>query len=108
MTHVLSILQRQVYLKSAKDRSPTSTPPFSRSGYNTPSRRESGYQTPKEVKEEQWKAELETAAKPNKVEMREKYKELGGRKARGKAKLGSPGGVRDKGGWNDGGDEWYG
>jgi len=32
--------------------------------------------------------------------MREMYKELGGRKARGKTKLGSSG-IRDKGGWDD-------
>ncbi|KDR68682.1 hypothetical protein GALMADRAFT_231010 [Galerina marginata CBS 339.88] len=97
---------RQVYLKSAKERSsPTSTPPFSRSGYNSPSRNVSGYQTPREVKEEQWKAELEASAKPNKVEKREMYKELGGRKSRNKTKLGSSG-VRDKGGWDEGGGEW--
>jgi hypothetical protein len=68
----------------------------------------SGQQTPREIKEEQWQAESEAQAKPNKVEMREMYKELGGRKAKGKTKLGSPGGLRDKGGWNDGTGEWYG
>ena len=33
--------------------------------------------------------------------MREMYKELGGRKARGKTKLGSSGMIRDKGGWQE-------
>ncbi|KAF8961025.1 hypothetical protein BDZ97DRAFT_1830946 [Flammula alnicola] len=100
------MIQRQVYLKSAKDRSPTSNS-FSRpgSGYNSPSRNMSGYQTPREMKEEQWKQEEEAAAKPGKVEMREMYKELGGRKSRGKTKLGSTG-IRDKGGWDDGGGDW--
>jgi hypothetical protein len=37
--------------------------------------------------------------------MREMYKELGGRKARSKAKLGSAGQNRDKGGWADG-EDW--
>ena len=37
--------------------------------------------------------------------MREMYKELGGRKARGKTKVGATG-SRDKGGW-DGGMEDY-
>ena len=31
--------------------------------------------------------------------MREMYKELGGRKARGKGKVGMDAGTRDKGGW---------
>jgi len=57
----------------------------------------SGYQTPREIREEQWRAEAE-ATKPGKLEMREMYKELGGRKAKSKAKFGSPG-IRDKGGW---------
>lgn len=33
--------------------------------------------------------------------MREMYKEMGGRKARGKTKLGMGGGGRDRGGWVD-------
>jgi hypothetical protein len=37
--------------------------------------------------------------------MRGIYKELGGRKAKSKTKLGSMGGVRDKGGWDGGGDD---
>jgi len=60
----------------------------------------SGYQTPRELKEEKWRLESEANLKPGKVEMRSIYKELGGRKARGKVKLGSAG-VRDKGGWVD-------
>ena len=98
--------QRQVYLKSAKERSPTSTT-FSRSGsgYTSPARNMSGYQTPRELKEEQWRLESEATLKPGKLEMREMYKELGGRKARTKTKLGSTG-IRDKGGWDDGGDAW--
>jgi hypothetical protein len=65
----------------------------------------SGYQTPREIKEEQWKQAEESAARPGKIEMREMYKELGGRKARAKTKLGSTG-VRDKGGWDEGGADW--
>lgn len=62
----------------------------------------SGYQTPREVREEKWKQEAEVQAKPTKLEMREMYKELGGRKARGKGKLGAAtGGHRDKGGWGE-------
>jgi hypothetical protein len=94
--------QRQVYLKSRAERSPTSAS-FSRgsSGYASPSL-STGYQTPRELKEEQWKLEAQVG-KPGKVEMREMYKELGGRKARAKTKLGSSG-IRDKGGWSE--DGW--
>jgi len=60
--------------------------------------------TPREIKEDQWRSETGAAARPNKVEMREMYKELGGRKARSKTKLGSTGPTRDKGGWGQ--DEW--
>jgi hypothetical protein len=38
-------------------------------------------------------------SRPGKGEMRDMYKEMGGRKSRGKTKLGMAGGVRDKGGW---------
>lgn len=101
-TSLIFYLQRVTHLKSSGgDRSPNSNG-FSRaSGYSSPSI--SGYQTPRELKEEQWKQEAEAGAKPGKVEMRGMYKELGGRKSRGKTKLGSSG-VRDKGGWG-GGDE---
>ncbi|PSR83649.1 hypothetical protein PHLCEN_2v5656 [Hermanssonia centrifuga] len=68
----------------------------------------SGYQTPQELREEKWKSEAEGQIKPSKVEMRELYKELGGRKVRGKGKI-STGGTRDKGGWGEdaGGTEDY-
>jgi hypothetical protein len=61
----------------------------------------SGHQTPREVREEKWRLEAESQYKPTKVEMREKYKELGGRKARGKGKVGMEAGARDKGGWDE-------
>ncbi|TFK38648.1 hypothetical protein BDQ12DRAFT_712625 [Crucibulum laeve] len=93
---------RVTHLKSRRERAQSESA-YSRSGYTSPSLG-SGYQTPREMKEEAWKQELQAAAKPGKVEMREMYKELGGRKARGKTKLGSSG-VRDKGGWSEGG-EW--
>jgi len=66
----------------------------------------SGYQTPRELREEKWKQEADTQIKPSKVEMREMYKELGGRKARAKTKVGASGGTRDKGGWGDAFDEF--
>lgn len=65
--------------------------------WSSPSR--SGYQTPKEINEEKWKAEEQN--RPGKTEMREMYKELGGRKSRNKTKLGSAGGYRDRTGWVD-------
>jgi len=68
------------------------------SGYTSPSL--SGAQTPRELKEEKWRQEAVTTV-PGKVEMREMYKELGGRKSKVKSKWGSSG-VRDKGGWDDG------
>ena len=71
------------------------------SGRNSPSG--GGYQTPKERNEERWRVDEEVRSRPNKIEMREMYKELGGRKARSKVKLGSTGGTRDKTGWADGG-----
>ena len=57
----------------------------------------SGAQTPREIREEKWRFEAEAKEKPGKLEMREMYKELGGRKARGKGKFGAT--TRDKGGW---------
>lgn len=85
--------QRLMFLSTSASKSAPSTP-LERS---SPSR--SGYQTPKEINEEKWKAEEQ--ARPGKVEMREMYKELGGRKSRSKAKLGSAGGHRDRTGWVD-------
>ena len=64
-------------------------------GSGTVSPTSSGDQTPKELKEERWRLE---ADRPGKLEMREFYKELGGRKPKTKAKVGSTG-IRDKGGW---------
>ncbi|EIW65205.1 uncharacterized protein TRAVEDRAFT_160063 [Trametes versicolor FP-101664 SS1] len=87
---------RTVFLGSVPTRDP---PSLSRSGYESP---RSGQQTPREMREEKWKQDAEATAKPNKVEMREMYKELGGRKARGKGKLGGTGGMRDRGGWGEG------
>ncbi|KAG9314736.1 nucleotide-diphospho-sugar transferase [Chiua virens] len=84
---------RLTYLSTCTNKSAPSTP-MERS---SPSR--SGYQTPKEVNEEKWK--VEEQARPGKAEMREMYKELGGRKSRNKTKLGSTGGYRDKTGWFD-------
>jgi len=63
----------------------------------------SGYVTPREVREAQWANEASaTSAKLGKLEARSIYKELGGRKSRGKNKFG--GETRDRGGWDDGGD----
>ncbi|THH27481.1 hypothetical protein EUX98_g6708 [Antrodiella citrinella] len=99
---------RTTYLQTVATRSPKLGPA---SGLSSP-RSQSGYQTPREVKEEKWKAEAEGAAKPSKLEMREMYKELGGRKARSKGKVssvGAGGGSRDRGGWaaDGGGCDWY-
>lgn len=85
-----------------------STPPtFSFSSGAISSSSQSGCSTPREIREERWAQE--NAAKINvngnltsegKEEMREMYKEMGGRKARGKNKVGMGGnGGRDKGGW---------
>jgi len=65
----------------------------------------SGIQTPREVREERWKQESDLRDGPSKVEMRERYKELGGRKVKGKGRLPmgvGGGGSRDRGGWEDG------
>jgi len=70
------------------------------SGYSTSGSR-SGYQTPKELKEQQWQSELEPAAKPTKNELREMYKELGGRKSRGKGKVGGTGLIKDRTAFGD-------
>jgi hypothetical protein len=89
-----------MYLQSIPAREPAVGPlnPTSRgSGYSSPSRA-SGHQTPKEANEEKWRAEAELS-RPGKGEMRDMYKEMGGRKSRGKTKLGMAGSVRDKGGW---------
>ncbi|KAL0950490.1 hypothetical protein HGRIS_007301 [Hohenbuehelia grisea] len=92
---------RTIYLTSAPSRAEESTTPFRGAHSPLPS----GYQTPREIKEEKWRLESEVASRPGKVQMREMYKELGGRKSKGKGKLGSTG-IRDKGGWaTAGGDD---
>ncbi|KDQ54996.1 hypothetical protein JAAARDRAFT_693656 [Jaapia argillacea MUCL 33604] len=85
---------RMTYMQTIPHRSPPSGSHSRGSGYSTPS----GYQTPKEVREERWRTEEETSSRPSKQEMRGMYKELGGRKAKTKNKLGSTGRGRDKGG----------
>jgi len=74
------------------------------SGYTTSNTR-SGYQSPREIKEEQWRSEAVTISRPSKGDMREMYKELGGRKSKNKAKVGGTGRVRDRGGLG-GHEEW--
>jgi len=74
------------------------------SGYTTSNTR-SGYQSPREMKEEQWRNEALGVSRPSKGDMREMYKELGGRKSKSKAKVGGTGRVRDKGGLG-GYEEW--
>ena len=54
------------------------------------------------MREEKWRAEADTQFKPSKNEMREMYKELGGRKAKAKSKVGASG-SRDRGGWGEDG-----
>ena len=91
---------RQLYAKDLGRKSDDlyhSPPPRSSSGYNSP--RGSGYVTPRELKEQKWAEENAAVEKPSKVEMRGVYKEMGGRKARSKGKVGAMGGTRDKGGW---------
>jgi hypothetical protein len=92
-------------MKNARERA-TLDGSTSRYGYATPPTISSGYSTPREVREERWAQEnsavLGGPGGLGKVEMREMYKELGGRKAKTKNKIG---GGRDKGGW-DGVEEY--
>jgi len=74
------------------------------SGHTTSNTR-SGYQTPREMKEDQWRSEALAVSRPSKGDMREMYKELGGRKSKSKAKVGGTGRARDKGGLG-GHEEW--
>ena len=74
-------------------------------GRDTGSLPGSGYVTPKEAREEAWRLEAEQKDAPTKNEMREMYKELGGRKARGKGKFGAT--TRDKGGWEGSYDDEF-
>ncbi|EPQ61174.1 hypothetical protein GLOTRDRAFT_69463 [Gloeophyllum trabeum ATCC 11539] len=97
---------RHIYAQTIPNRDPPPLGPLNPSskrgsGYSTPS----GYMTPKEFREEKWQAEAEAAERPSKVEMRELYKEMGGRKAKTKTKLGSAGGARNKGGLGDENEE---
>ncbi|KAH9939010.1 uncharacterized protein BXZ73DRAFT_44252 [Epithele typhae] len=90
---------RTTYLNAIPRRSPPQSPgPRSISGYESP---RSGQQTPRELREEKWRQEAEVVSRPTKVEMREAYKELNGRKARGKGKLGGMSGMRDRAGFSD-------
>lgn len=96
--------QSAIYAQQIINRSPPLGPlrlPRSTSGHSTPA---SGQQTPREIREERWRLEADLE-KPGKIEMREMYKELGGRKAKTKPKWGSAGTMRDKGGWANGEDE---
>jgi len=90
---------RKIYMKTARERASLDGS-ISRYGYATPPAMSSGYSTPREIREERWAQENSTAFGGSgglgKVEMREMYKELGGRKAKTKNKIG---GGRDKGGW---------
>jgi hypothetical protein len=89
-------LQRTTYIQSVSTREAdpsfqTYARPYrAASGFSSAG---SGHRTPKEANEERWAQEAEGAARPNKVEMREAYKELGGRKSKAKTKLGRAGGA---------------
>ena len=87
------------------NRSPSLGPIQSRSGHTSPLA--SGYQTPREIREERWRLEAVAIEKPGKIEMREMYKELNGRKSKAKGKLGGTVGIRDKGGWAGSQDEGW-
>ncbi|PCH33081.1 hypothetical protein WOLCODRAFT_21720 [Wolfiporia cocos MD-104 SS10] len=89
---------RITYLQTLANRPDDLGPIYhSYSGRSTPAG--SGYHTPREVREEKWRQEAEGEIRPSKVELREMYKELGGRKAKSKTKVGATGATRDKGGW---------
>jgi hypothetical protein len=91
-----------MYAQMVLNRSPPLGPVRSHSGHNSP-----GYLTPQEIREERWRLEAEAVEKPGKIEMREMYKELNGRKSKTKGKLGGTVGVRDKGGWTGSLDEGW-
>jgi len=94
---------RTSYMHNLATRSPPFGPVNPSTGFSSHSGSQSGYQTPREVREDRWRLENDTLAKPSKQEMRDSYKELGGRKVRGKGKI-SAGGIRDRGGWEDDGE----
>ncbi|KIY72153.1 hypothetical protein CYLTODRAFT_418130 [Cylindrobasidium torrendii FP15055 ss-10] len=82
-THLLS--RRTAALESSGYSSPSTLASISNNMVFT----SSGYMTPREVKEERWKQEADQSSKGvSKNEMRDMYKELGGRKVRGKGGLG--------------------
>lgn len=101
ITHI-AIYQRKNYMRTARTLSESDYNSTSRYGYSTPSALSSGYSIPRSIREEKWASEAMDVAS-NKVEMRGMYKELGGRKARGKTKVGMGGGAgaRDRGGWDN-------
>ncbi|KAG9045430.1 hypothetical protein FS837_006311 [Tulasnella sp. UAMH 9824] len=89
---------------------------FQRTGFSTPGgfgggggggggggSRTTGYQTPREMREERWRQEADET-RPGKLEMREMYKELGGRKSKTKSKYQTGASARDRGGWTGGGE----
>jgi len=88
-----------MYAQMISNRSPPLGPVRSRSGHASPAT--SGYLTPREIREERWRLEAEAVEKPGKIEMREMYKELNGRKSKTKGKVGGTTGIRDKGGWTE-------
>ncbi|KAN0121369.1 hypothetical protein V8E52_003265 [Russula decolorans] len=94
-----------MYGQIISNRSPPLGPVRSRSGHASPAT--SGYLTPREIREERWRLEAEAVEKPGKIEMREMYKELNGRKSKSKGKLGGTVGIRDKGGWTGSLDEGW-
>lgn len=101
---MISHLQRQTFMKTSKQRDKDlAATSYSYSRSSTPLG--SGYQTPREIREEQWRAESEAVSKPGKLEMRELYKDMGGRKAKSKNKVGA--GDRDRGGWADMNDDGW-
>lgn len=89
-------------MKTLGQRSNSPPPAYSSRRASPPG---SGYQTPKEVREERWRSENDAVAAPSKVEMREIYKTMEGRKAKGKGKIGTAP-RRDRGGWENGGEDW--
>jgi hypothetical protein len=88
-----------MYGKTQKEREPPVLSRQSRRESRMTSRQHSP--TRAQLKEEMWEQQDVATERPDKLEMREMYKELGGRKAKDKTKMGRQGGTRDKGGWAD-------
>ncbi|KAF8310880.1 hypothetical protein DL93DRAFT_2169444 [Clavulina sp. PMI_390] len=91
---------RAKYMRTVRSLEAAEYTSTSRYGYSTPSAPSSGYSTPRSIREEAWAAEAQEAA-TDKGEMRQMYKEMGGRKARAKAKVGMGGKGKDRGGWGE-------